>query len=255
VKGIEWSQGESGDGYHVHMHLLVASRYVDRVSLRDEWTLCIEKAWLERGVELVFNTHTNAAVVDVRLVRGRGGKSSSAGASVSLEDAIQEVCKYVTKPGTWDSMSDVHLVEAATVERWGRLFEVFGACRESHPDAAAAVTPKPTHEQSEVAALEPYVHTQSLSDGASTLMERAVAYERRRERRERVRAPSLRALAGVIGRDEWLKVVAVTFAAARAYRRAQLAARYPYATFVSLRRGGSNDGRGIVTPPAYGKVA
>jgi hypothetical protein len=240
VKGVEWTEGASGDGHHVHMHLLVASRHVDRVSLRDEWTLCIEKAWLERGVELVFNTYTNAAVVDVRLVRARGGVAATT--AVTLEHALQEVCKYVTKSDTWDALPDAHLLEAATVERWPRLFEVFGACRVSGGDVAAARPPEPVtcrpDEQSEAVPLEPSLDTQSLTDGAATLRHRMDELLREHwgkkcelRERGRARAPSLRALAGVLERDEWLKVVAATFATVRAYRSQWLAKRYPYATF------------------------
>jgi hypothetical protein len=239
VKGVEWTEGETGDGYHVHMHLLVCGRWIERERLRDEWTECISEAWRECGHELQFNTRTNAAIVDVRLVRNKRGHNTRA--TVSLEHALQEVCKYVCKGEAWDSVPDTHLVEVAEVERWPRLFELFGATRDAArmSDEQRRSAEFREREAARLAAWiesdprgreKPSLDTQYISDGQTvrdgpTLQAVKVTRER---------GPTLRALSVSLDRSTWLVMLSIRVADARAYRRAMLIESYPCATFVTL---------------------
>jgi hypothetical protein len=68
-------------------------------------------------------------MVDVRSIRSkRGGNESE---TISQQDALNEVLKYATKGSDWLKLPDQELVEAATVKRWSRMFEVLGACKPS----------------------------------------------------------------------------------------------------------------------------
>ncbi len=140
VKGVEFTLGDSKrlkregrewtpelDGYHVHLHLLVLSRWIEWRRLREEWTACLKVSLREHGIEQGIGTKDGLAVCDVRLVvnKKQGSKST-----ISGEGAINEVAKYVTKSESWLKVPDAQLVEIASIERWPRMFELLGECRD-----------------------------------------------------------------------------------------------------------------------------
>jgi hypothetical protein len=216
VKGTEWTEGELGIGYHVHMHLLIAGRHIEHHELRDAWTECIEQAWRERGVELQFNTRTNAAVVDIKFIRDYGHSAPRNAHTESLNNALLEVSKYVCKGEAWDAVPDEHLVEVAEVERWPRLFEVFGAARTVKEPSVEADQP----------GLAPSLDTKNLSDGGSVLdgvVELLPSSSGRAAR-------ALLALCGVVSRELWLRMLNMRVERTRAYRRMLLINKYPYAS-------------------------
>jgi hypothetical protein len=148
VKGVEFTLGDSKrlqregrewspetDGYHVHVHLLVLSRWIEWRRLREEWTACLKLSLAEHGIEQGINTRDGLAVCDVRLVvnKKQGSKSTITG-----KGAINEVAKYVTKSESWLSVPDAQLVEIASIERWPRMFELLGECREQRTPARIA---------------------------------------------------------------------------------------------------------------------
>jgi hypothetical protein len=148
VKGVEFTLGDSKrlkregrewspetDGYHVHIHLLVLSRWIEWRRLREEWTACLKVSLAEHGIEQGIGTRDGLAVCDVRLVvnKKHGSKSTITG-----EGAINEVAKYVTKSESWLSVPDGQLVEIASIERWPRMFELLGECREQRTPARIA---------------------------------------------------------------------------------------------------------------------
>jgi hypothetical protein len=263
VKGVEWTEGDTGDGYHVHLHLLVCGRWIEQVGLRDEWTECIAAAWRERGHDLQFNTRTNAAIVDVRLVRSRGERAGRRSASVSPDHALQEVCKYVCKGEAWRAVPDAHLVEVAAVERWPRLFEVFGVARtrtasEAEGQKRMEMRQRDLARLAEWIASDPRVGTPS--PGSPALNWRGIVSPALREAAlasldthnlsdgvkgrarppgwtdegARERGPTLRQLSVQLERSQWLKILALRVVGARAYRRFALSMQYPFASFVTL---------------------
>jgi hypothetical protein len=148
VKGVEFTLGDSKrlqregrewspetDGYHVHVHLLVLSRWIEWRRLREEWTACLKVSLAEHGIEQGIATKDGLAVCDVRLVvnKKQGSKST-----ISGEGAINEVAKYVTKTESWLKVPDAQLVEIASIERWPRMFELLGECREKRTPAQIA---------------------------------------------------------------------------------------------------------------------
>lgn len=129
-EGRAWSLER--DGYHFHIHLLVCSRWVEWVALGEEWTYCLTKAAEEKGVSLVFGTSHGRAVVDVRLVVNR--KATGRG-TVSVEGAVEEVSKYITKSESWLRLPEAQLLEVASVARWFRAVELIGECRQERTEA------------------------------------------------------------------------------------------------------------------------
>jgi hypothetical protein len=129
-EGREWSLEQ--DGYHFHIHVMICSKWVEWQRLGEEWTACMEKAALEQGIDLTFNTSHGRAVVDVRLVLDRQAKGQG---TISIEKAVKEVSKYITKSESWLKFNDAQLVEVASVPRWWRAVELLGDCREPHTQA------------------------------------------------------------------------------------------------------------------------
>jgi hypothetical protein len=216
IKGVEFTV--TAIGYHAHLHLLVASKWIEHARLRSEWTECLRAAWSEQALDIVFNTPSGEAIVDVRLIRAKHRGSSRV--AVSVENALQEVSKYVTKSESWDAVPDAHLVEIAEVKRWQRLFEVFGEMRarvgaeaEAEPERATAS-----------------VHTPDVSDGAQL----RIPFPEQPRKRRNARAPTLRTLMVTLERPAWLKILAARFSERREHRRTSLTQLYPYARFRSL---------------------
>jgi hypothetical protein len=129
-EGREWSP--EVDGYHVHIHLLVLSGWVEWSKLREEWSECLRASWSEQGIEQSINTKDGLAVCDVRLIVNR---KQGAGRGITSEGAVNEVAKYVTKCESWLSVPESQLVEVASIERWPRMFELLGECRERRTPA------------------------------------------------------------------------------------------------------------------------
>jgi len=135
VKGVEFTMGNPhGDtwdperhGYHVHMHLLVLSTWVEWRRLRTEWSECLQEAWSEFGITQGINTKDGLAVCDVRLVVNRKARRSDG--VISGEGAINEVAKYLTKSESWEHVPESQLVEVASLAPWPRMFELLGECR------------------------------------------------------------------------------------------------------------------------------
>lgn len=132
-KGFKWLPDVNG--YHVHIHLLVLSQWIEWWSLRKKWTACLKVSLAEHGIEQGINTRDGLAVCDVRLVVNKEGGAKS---TITGEGAINEVAKYVTKSESWLSVPDAQLVEIASIERWPRMFELLGECREQRTPARIA---------------------------------------------------------------------------------------------------------------------
>ncbi len=149
VKGVEFTLGDAKrlqregrewtpelDGYHVHVHLLVLSKWIEWLRLREEWTACLKVSLCEHGIEQGIGTKDGLAVCDVRLVVNK--KQGSKRGIITGEGAINEVAKYVTKSESWLKVPDAQLIEIASIERWPRMFELLGECREQRTPAQIA---------------------------------------------------------------------------------------------------------------------
>jgi hypothetical protein len=141
IKSIEFTLGDEKrlksegrqwdfdvDGYNSHMHLLVASGWIAWKKLGEEWTLCLKKALRKFSYSDEIKTSHGRAVVDVRLVVDK--KRNKSRNTITLDGAIAEVCKYMTKAESWLKVPDEQLLEVASVQRWGRMIELLGECRE-----------------------------------------------------------------------------------------------------------------------------
>jgi hypothetical protein len=117
-KSEEFTIAESR--YHYHFHLLCVTRFLSFEKFRRDWTECLIIAFREANLPCEFNTADGLAMVKIKRL------NSSANA---LKGAVQEVCKYVTKSDSWEKISEEDLLDIAKIERFPRMFELFGFFR------------------------------------------------------------------------------------------------------------------------------
>jgi len=88
----------NGKGWHIHAHLVVEARYIDKAQLSETW-------------QRVTNRH--GAIVDVRDCRKK--------------DYLREVCKYAAKGSQIASWTPQQIVQFITAFEHLRTFGVFGS--------------------------------------------------------------------------------------------------------------------------------
>lgn len=165
IKSVEFTVRP--DSYHVHIHLLVLSEHLpvneenqrrfSRLAARRKLfsgNLSDELAYCLRAVGAALNGSPVCAVFDVR----NRNRKAAGNKEVSLEKALQETCKYLTKSESWDKIPDSSLVEIAEIPRWRRMFEVLG---DSRSDRGDNITEETDGDDSETS----LVHTKTLSAG------------------------------------------------------------------------------------------
>jgi plasmid rolling circle replication initiator protein Rep len=209
-------------GYHAHIHLLILSDFLPvDAQTEAKWqgytkrhnlasgNLASELGHCLRAAGAVLDGDPNVAVYDVL----RQGQRRHGDNTISLERALQETCKYLTKSESWDAIPDDQLVKIAEVERWPRMFELLGKARLSK------------REERNPSSL---VHTHPLINGG-------------------VRAASWRELLETTDLEEWNALMTRRIDRAREFRRDQLAWRHPEALFKTLD--GAEFGLRVKPPP------
>lgn len=130
-------------GPHVHGHFALIARHLDQDRLHAEWTAALRWAtWKLYQEDLT----ADPLIPDLRAITKRQPKPGSN--DISLDDALNEVCKYLTKPSdlilphinragrkVQPPSGDV-LLSLCMVKRWPRMFELLKAAR------ASQATPK-----------------------------------------------------------------------------------------------------------------
>jgi hypothetical protein len=224
LEGRRWSADI--DGYHTHLHLLVLSKFVNIQLLRVVWTECVLKAWSEIGIAAGVNTKDGLCIINIKNVTSR-------------KDAIDEVCKYVTKNNSWDSVPSSQLVQVAQVTRWARMFELLGECREPmkcqendtlSPSRLGSDDPiDSTPGESETDETKPYLDTPDLSAA-----EDSEEKEPKQKRIKIQRSISLRKLAKLMSFEQWCLEVTIRRWKQRKFRRRQLSLLHRAAIFELL---------------------
>lgn len=102
--------------YHYHMHILCVSGYIDFNTFRHTWNECVATAFKDAKIKLEVNTSDRIIVANCERVR-------------SIDDAINELAKYITKTNSWAKMPPDHLLDIARIRRFPRMFEIFGTFR------------------------------------------------------------------------------------------------------------------------------
>jgi hypothetical protein len=150
IKGVEFTVRTTGDvlnGFHVHIHLLLLSKFIavdaDKAkeferhlkkfglssqNLASEWRYCLNKAGANTDSKLSYKRLV-VSVMDTKnhSEQIRGDKTN--------ESAIMETAAYMCKFESWKDISDKDLLSLVSIERWGRMFERLGAARPSYVES------------------------------------------------------------------------------------------------------------------------
>ncbi len=232
IKGVEFTIRTTGDelnGFHIHIHLLLLSKFIavdantakrfkrhlkkfnlSDKTLQGEWQYCLNKA----GASDDSRIHYKRLVVSVMDTKNhseriRGDKTN--------ESAILETAAYMCKFESWKEISDKDLLRIAEIERWGRMFEVLGAGRESY-DESKEIDDAPNADASLLA-------NPNLKSGFKDSASKNGGSSKDLSWRERFR---------IMGFDAWREWQEGRIEKIQAFRRRQLALMNPLATFMTL---------------------
>ncbi len=256
-KGIEFKLGnlhrckEEGrawnfelDGFHPHIHLLGATRWIDKDDLRLAWTDCVLKAWEDYGIERSIDTAGGLCFTNIKLVD----------VDVSLDKAIFEVTKYITKVDSWLTVPDSELLAFARAcgdgeKDWPRMFEVLGRANgnhgKKHPSRSGNVLGEDLSNNNDQLNKAPVLDNKGLSDAENpfalvgSLSDAEFVKNPRTESAVGAAlavagAMKLKDLAKTAPRWIWLHELDRRVADVRRRRMANLASRYPDAEFRTL---------------------
>ena len=152
VKSEEFTLNRSG--YHYHLHLLVIGDYLHFNSLRFLWTECVAKAWYEETGREMPRPKTKDGQLILTAIKLQ-----------HPEEAVIEVCKYITKSDNWSDIPPQELRDLALIRRWHRMFEVTGDMRPPRQDNTEDMIQKEDQIHTLDETTTPIVHNGSLSDG------------------------------------------------------------------------------------------
>jgi hypothetical protein len=213
IYGYENTVG-AANHHHAHVHILAWSGWISQTELAAEWTDCVKTACAEIGVKCLVATSSGRMIVDIRLVR----KKATGRGAIAVEDALQEVCKYLCKGSDFDKLP---LVELSAVERVLQHRQMVGTFGDCNARKGKAERSKPDEIYSKRDSLTS-VHTPNINDGVKVKLKRD----------NLVKVGTRMILDG--NRAEWLKLLRRKMQERRAFRRQQLAMLYPTAKFCTL---------------------
>jgi hypothetical protein len=226
VKSIEFTV-RSDDSYHAHIHLLAICFFLPEKHLKRLWRRCLQSAFAASGLDWKCETKDNSPVVNIKLVN-------------SVENALNEVCKYVTKSESWEKIPAAHLLEVASVKRWGRMFELAGRLKASAKliKAKKEVIKQIQAERKNDDADLNYLDKKYLTDGeaAAEISESSgVSNQNLEVKREiKMKRESWREIIRVKGLETYKRILKRQVEAMRRVRQMQLIEKFPLATFKDL---------------------
>ena len=241
IKAIE--DALTDEGPHVHGHFLMISRFLNQDQLHEAWTAAVRKA-TRNAYGLKFAQTFTVNLPYLQMVTKRAKKKDQ----ITHEKALDEVCKYLTKPG--DLLTphinragrqvnppppDV-LLALCMVQRWPRMFELFGAARK--PSQAK---PEPSLDTSCISVPGPAVPLPEFwEEGAIEpeewfdFREKIAEAARLSQPRPPDKAPSWRQLMYTMGLHDWLQAVASRYRRGIAFRKRWLRTYNPHLDLITL---------------------
>jgi hypothetical protein len=226
---IEWEPNDVG--FHVHAHLVVASKWIEIDECKQEWKACVVAAWKKCDVSQEIVTRSGLPFVNVKLTYNRKDRKWSE----NVRDAVCEGIKYVCKMTNWSELSDADLLRVGRAllegDKMPRSFEVVGRLNRRHTihqnrDTARRV-PLLVQRNASDGEILPYLRDgfdwspSSFGGSEAALMARAMALGRR---------VAMRKLPTWL----WIAVSDVKIAESRSRRREGLSGRYAQAVFETL---------------------
>jgi hypothetical protein len=226
VKSIEFTVRSDGS-YHAHIHLLAICFYLPEKQLKRLWRRSLQSAFAASGLDWRCETKDNSPVVNIKLVD-------------SIENALNEVCKYVTKSESWEKIPAAHLLEVASVKRWGRMFELAGRLKASAKliKAKKEVIKQIQAERKNDDTDLNYLDTKYLIDGeaAAEISEFSnISNQSLEVKREiKIKREKWREIIREKGLEVYKRILKRQVEAMQRVRRMQLVEKFPLATFKDL---------------------
>lgn len=225
IKSGEFTVRDSGT-YHAHLHLLAVTFFIPEDLIKNNWTNCVETAFNAFGIEF----EATQANVNLKLVN-------------NPENAIKEVCKYVTKTSTWEKIPASHLLEIAQIPRWDRMFEVSGRFRQtiqklnaerSAFSSSAGIEDSLKEDKESLSSY--YLDTDGITDAEllKTSEIPDISEEVSMETTEKSKRVGWRDLVKEVGLENYLDILHRQVEHAQKIRKLRLIIKYPEAKFSDL---------------------
>jgi hypothetical protein len=227
MKSEEFTVGNF-EQYHYHIHSLAIckNRITSNnfIEIRREWTKALRFAFKKLGIKFECNTKDGLANVNVERI-------------FSKDRAILELCKYITKSDSWAKIPPEQLADIAAVERFPRMFETFGACKETAkgmmPNQAEKTLTEAANAENESVNQSVNVNKDAYLDEKKITVRNSGDVNNESDAPKRKRK-SWRVRCRVLPRAEWLKSLEQEVISCREYRMRQLRWKFAYATFRTL---------------------
>jgi hypothetical protein len=227
MKSEEFTLGTFNQ-YHFHQHLLsICKNRItsnDFVEIRREWTKALKFSFKKH--ELKFECKTKDGLANVRVDR-----------VYSKDRAILELCKYFTKSESWSKIPPEQLADIAAIERFPRMFELFGVCKETakgmKPNESEKTLTEPANAEKKA------VENNELVNKDAYLDKKKITVRNQNQETNLSHAPprkrqSWRVRCRILPRAEWLKSLEQEIISCREYRMKQLRQKFAFATFQTL---------------------
>jgi hypothetical protein len=213
IYGYENTVG-AANHHHAHIHILAWSAWINQTELSAAWTDCVEKACAEIGVQCLVNTSSGRMIVDIRLTK----KKATGRGTIAVEDALQEVCKYLTKGSDFDKVPIDELSRIEKVLQNRQMVGSYGECNIRKGKAELSKTDEINSKRKVFTSLD----TPNIIDG-----------EKVKTRRENLVQIGTRMILNG-QRAEFQRLLKRKMQERRAFRKRQLALMYPNARFCTL---------------------
>ncbi len=227
MKSEEFTLGTFNQ-YHFHQHLLsiCKNRITSNnfVEIRREWTKALRFSFEKHGLK--FECETKDGLANVRVDR-----------IYNKNKVILELTKYFTKSESWSKIPPEQLADIATIERFPRMFECFGSCKET---AKGMESNQPEKTLTEPANAEnEQVNSSELVNKDAYLDKKEITVRNINQETNLSHAPprkkqSWRVRCRILPRADWLKSLEEEIISCREYRMKQLRHRFAFATFQTL---------------------
>ncbi len=215
--------------YHYHIHILCISRFINYDVFRQDWTECLETAFRENNIPFNVRTADGLAMIKVEKVSGRR----------NIENAILEVCKYITKNDSWEKIPAEDLIEIASIKRFPRMFELFGCFREGRKKQIDDLNNPIPDDQTDIRETEnvgeyTILDTKHIFDGENSCLDEFSGTSPPEIPKKRQRAMNWRDFIEAYGIEDYVERLTNELHRALEWRKLALKEKYPYATFRTL---------------------
>jgi hypothetical protein len=227
MKSEEFTLGTFNQ-YHFHQHLLsiCKNRITSNnfVEIRREWTKALKFSFEKHGLK--FDCETKDGLANVRVDR-----------IYNKNKAILELCKYFTRSESWSKIPPEQLADIATIERFPRMFELFGVCKETvkgmKPNQSEKTLTEPLNAENEE------VNNNELLNNSAYLDKKKITVRNQNQETNLSHSPprkrqSWRVRCRILPRADWLKSLEEEISSCRDYRMKQLRQKFAFATFQTL---------------------